>query len=366
MRRSLRWGVSRLAMAIVPSSRTFRFRCTPARWCCSRAHRVPASRRLPRLSRDWSRLMRAPFAFTPARTTPPSQMLPLLPRCIQFPALSGCRSSSQKRSFSSRRSTTKVAYAPRNLSLSEDEVDRRVFKAIDAVGLDRKLADASPFELSGGQARRVALASVLSLDASVYVLDEPSAALDARGRAFAHRFVTDLAAEGRSVLVITHDVDEWRPFATRELMLSNGSLHAARAPEGPSDASLQPFAGDSAMGHASRGPQAFGTVFGEYVPGTPVARLDARVKIVLLLLATAGVFSAGVPAMLVVWLLILCGCLASSRMRLGRVLRGNGPLPSSSRSRSLRTWCRAMAGERWSWLARLVSARREACGDSWL
>ena len=100
-------GVSRLAMAIVPSSRTFRFRCTPARWCCSRAHRVPASRRLPRLSRDWSRLMRAPFAFTPARTTPPSQMLPLLPRCIQFPALSGCRSSSQKRSFSSRRSTTK-------------------------------------------------------------------------------------------------------------------------------------------------------------------------------------------------------------------------------------------------------------------
>ena len=219
-----------------------------------------------------------------------------------------------------------VAYAPRNLFFSEGEVDRRVFGAIDAVGLDRKLADASPFELSGGQARRVALASVLSLDAPLYVLDEPSAALDARGRAFAHRFVTDLAAEGRSVLVITHDVDEWRPFATRELMLSNGSLHAARAPEGPSDASLQPFAGDSAMGHASRGPQAFGTVFGEYVPGTPVARLDARVKIVLLLLATAGVFSAGVPAMLVVWLLILCGCLASSRMRLGRVLRGIRPV----------------------------------------
>ena len=179
--------------------------------------------------------------------------------------------------------------------------------------------------------------------------------------------MTDLAAEGRSVLVITHDVDEWRPFATRELMLSNGSLHAARAPEGPSDATLQPFAGDSAMGHASRGPQAFGTVFGEYVPGTPVARLDARVKIVLLLLATAGVFSAGVPAMLVVWLLIL--------WRLPRVVAhagwavccaAYGPLPSSSRSRSLRTWCRAMAGERWSWLARLVSARREACGDSWL
>lgn len=71
-------------------------------------------------------------------------------------------------------------------------------------------------------------------------------------------------------MVITHDVDEWRPFATRELMLSNGSLHAARAPEGPSDASLQPFAGDSAMGHASRGPQAFGTVLVSMFPGHPL------------------------------------------------------------------------------------------------
>lgn len=224
-----------------------------------------------------------------------------------------------------------IAYAPRNLGCEEREVDRRVRKAARSVGLEEELLQASPFELSGGQARRVALASVLSLDASVYIFDEPSAALDGGGRSFAHRFVARLAREGRAVVVITHDVEEWRPYATRGMVLRDGALcsdvapHALQSPYAPqkadaprnaSDAPESSFQGDS-------GPL---TAFGAYLSNAPASCVDARVKLILLLLASGAVFAAATPLMLAIWFMVLLVCLAAARMDLRRVVCSMRPV----------------------------------------
>lgn len=228
-----------------------------------------------------------------------------------------------------------IAYAPRNLSCDEAEVDRRVHAAVRTVGLDEGLLSSSPFELSGGQARRVALASVLSLDAPAYIFDEPSAALDAKGRAFARRMVEGLSREGRAVLVITHDVDEWAPVSSRVVELADGSLRECDRGATGADS----FACDgraSAPGEAPRGDASSHvpsgdaatplTALGGYTPHTPAARADARVKLILLLLATVGVFSAQSPVVLSAWAVVLFGALGAARMRPSRILRAMRPV----------------------------------------
>lgn len=228
-----------------------------------------------------------------------------------------------------------IAYAPRNLSCDEAEVDRRVHAAVRTVGLDEGLLSSSPFELSGGQARRVALASVLSLDAPAYIFDEPSAALDAKGRAFARRMVEGLSREGRAVLVITHDVDEWSPVSSRVVELADGSLHECdrgatgadsfacdRRASAPGEAPRSDASSHVPSGGAATPP----TALGGYTPHTPAARADARVKLILLLLATVGVFSAQSSVVLLAWAVVLFGALGAARMRPSRILRAMQPV----------------------------------------
>lgn len=228
-----------------------------------------------------------------------------------------------------------IAYAPRNLSCDEAEVDRRVHAAVRTVGLDEGLLSSSPFELSGGQARRVALASVLSLDAPAYIFDEPSAALDAKGRAFARRMVEGLSREGRAVLVITHDVDEWVPVSSRVVELADGSLHecdrgATGADsfvcDGRASAPGEAPRGDASSHVPSGGAATPLTALGGYTPHTPAARADARVKLILLLLATVGVFSAQSPVVLSAWAVVLFGALGAARMRPSRILSAMRPV----------------------------------------
>ena len=228
-----------------------------------------------------------------------------------------------------------IAYAPRNLSCDEADVDRRVHAAVRTVGLDEGLLASPPFELSGGQARRVALASVLSLDAPAYIFDEPSAALDAEGRAFARRMVEDLSREGRAVLVITHDVDEWAPVSSSIVELADGSLHergrgatgaASFACDGRVSAPGESPRGDGSS-HVPSGAAATPlTALGGYTPHAPAARVDARVKLILLLLATVGVFSAQSPVVLSAWAVVLFGALGAARMRLSRILSAMRPV----------------------------------------
>lgn len=228
-----------------------------------------------------------------------------------------------------------IAYAPRNLSCDEAEVDRRVHAAVRTVGLDEDLLSSSPFELSGGQARRVALASVLSLDAPAYIFDEPSAALDAKGRAFARRMVEGLSREGRAVLVITHDVDEWAPVSSRVVELADGSLHergrgatgaASFACDGRVSAPGESPRGDGSSHVPSGGAATPLTALGGYTPHAPAARVDARVKLILLLLATVGVFSAQLPVVLSAWAVVLFGALGAARMRPSRILSAMRPV----------------------------------------
>ena len=117
-----------------------------------------------------------------------------------------------------------IAFGPRNLGADERDVDERVRDAAAACGLDEALLIRYPFDLSGGQARRVAIASVLSLRARALILDEPTAGLDAASRVAMHRLVRAQARAGIAVLVISHDLEEWLPVCSSVALLSQGRI----------------------------------------------------------------------------------------------------------------------------------------------
>lgn len=117
-----------------------------------------------------------------------------------------------------------LAFALRNQGGAERDIERRVRTTAARLGIDEELFDRSPFELSGGQARRVGLGCVLSLDAPAYVFDEPTAGLDARGRVLVHRLMRGLAEEGRAVLVISHDLEEWMGAVDSVALMRDGSI----------------------------------------------------------------------------------------------------------------------------------------------
>lgn len=118
-----------------------------------------------------------------------------------------------------------IGFGPRNMGLSEQEVEDRVREAMDKTGLVyEEVAEKSPFEMSGGQMRRVALAGVLAMRPRILVLDEPTAGLDPRARDFLLSDVRRLHAEGASVVMISHSMDDVARLATRVAVLEKGRL----------------------------------------------------------------------------------------------------------------------------------------------
>jgi len=120
-----------------------------------------------------------------------------------------------------------ILFGPVNLRLLHTREERicAVEDALRAVGLDpASFASRSPYTLSGGEMRRVAIASILSMRQGYLLLDEPTASLDARGRAFVHRLIRRLAEAGVGVVVVSHDLDEFKPRAQRHLVLKDGRL----------------------------------------------------------------------------------------------------------------------------------------------
>ncbi|MCI1666130.1 MAG: energy-coupling factor transporter ATPase [Atopobiaceae bacterium] len=122
-----------------------------------------------------------------------------------------------------------VAYGPTNLGLSDEEVRRRVDEVLDFLGLT-ELAGRSPFDLSGGQRRLVALAGVLAMGPDVLVLDEPTAGLDPRGRRHLRDIVHALHASGTTILMVTHSMDDVARLADRMLVLDAGRVVADGSP----------------------------------------------------------------------------------------------------------------------------------------
>lgn len=268
-----------------------------------------------------------------------------------------------------------LAFAPRNLCCSEDEVARRVSEAASQLEI-MELLPSDPFCLSGGQARRVALASILTLNPRAVVLDEPTAGLDAPARAALHRLVQDLACKGLPVLVVSHDLEEWLAIADQVVLLADGTIAwqgtpaalasdmgafaragleppeswqlrellvqaekrdsagvngvvsvetaaqgqeaaaargpeagAARGPEGSvaqdskSTAAQGPMAG-AAQEPSSHGPKVAAKPGRKGTAGRGLEGVDARVKVILLLVATAALFAARAPWALAIWAML--------------------------------------------------------------
>ncbi len=119
-----------------------------------------------------------------------------------------------------------VAFGPKNMGLSKEEIEERVLWALAQVELDpQEVSDASPFELSGGQMRRVAIAGVLAMRPKTLILDEPTAGLDPRGRTAILAMIKRLHAEtGITVVMVSHSMDDIAPLATRLIVMSRGEL----------------------------------------------------------------------------------------------------------------------------------------------
>ena len=118
-----------------------------------------------------------------------------------------------------------VAFGPRNLGLSEEEVNARVERSLRTVGLDpEEIAARSPFELSGGQQRRVAFAGVLAMEPEVLVLDEPAAGLDPKARKSFLDMVSHLHEEGLTVVMVSHNMDDLANLCDRVAVMSEGKL----------------------------------------------------------------------------------------------------------------------------------------------
>lgn len=268
-----------------------------------------------------------------------------------------------------------LAFAPRNLGCSEDEVARRVSEAASQLEI-KELLPSDPFCLSGGQARRVALASILTLNPRAVVFDEPTAGLDAPARAALHRLVQDIACKGLPVLVVSHDLEEWLAIADQVVLLADGTIawkgtpgalasdidafvragleppeswqlrellaqaekrdsagvngatsanrvaqgqeaaaawgpegSVAQGPEGLAAQGPKATAARELKGVATQEPSSHGSGVAakpgrKNAAGRGPERVDARVKVILLLVATAALFAARAPWTLAVWAML--------------------------------------------------------------
>lgn len=133
-----------------------------------------------------------------------------------------------------------IAYGPKNMGLDDAEIARRVREAAQFVGLSDELLEKSPFELSGGQKRRVAIAGVMAMHPRVLVLDEPAAGLDPEGRDTILSQIQEYhKATGITVVLVSHSMEDIARYANRVLVLSKAKIAMydtveqvfARAPE---------------------------------------------------------------------------------------------------------------------------------------
>lgn len=114
-----------------------------------------------------------------------------------------------------------IAYGPKNMGLDSDEIKRRVAEASDFVGLDKANLKKSPFDLSGGQKRRAAIAGVMAMRPEVLVLDEPSAGLDPAGKSSIFEGIKKYAeATGSSVIIVSHSMDDMAKYCENIIVMS--------------------------------------------------------------------------------------------------------------------------------------------------
>lgn len=120
---------------------------------------------------------------------------------------------------------TDVCFGPKNLGLSKEETEARAYEALKLVGLKEKYYKASPFELSGGQKRRAAIAGILAMNPEVLVLDEPTAGLDPKGRDDILDQIARLHKErGITVLLVSHSMEDVARYVDRIIVMNKGQV----------------------------------------------------------------------------------------------------------------------------------------------
>jgi len=118
-----------------------------------------------------------------------------------------------------------IAFGPKNMGLSEDEIKIRVEEAADFVGFDKVLLDRSPFDLSGGQKRRAAIAGIIAMRPDVLVLDEPAAGLDPRGRdAIFNNIVEYQRQSGSTVVIVSHSMEDMARLCDNLIVMASGKI----------------------------------------------------------------------------------------------------------------------------------------------
>ena len=118
-----------------------------------------------------------------------------------------------------------IAFGPKNMKLSEEEIDQRVREAASFVGVEEELFEKSPLELSGGQKRRIAIAGVISMRPGVLILDEPTAGLDPAGcRQILDNICAYREKTGATVIIVSHNMDDVARIAERIIVFSHGRV----------------------------------------------------------------------------------------------------------------------------------------------
>ena len=125
-----------------------------------------------------------------------------------------------------------IAFGPKNMKLSKEEIDERVREAAGFVGVEESLFSRSPLELSGGQKRRVAIAGVIAMRPEVLILDEPTAGLDPIGsRTIMENIRNYREKSGATVLVVSHNMDDAARYCERLIVFDHGSIRMDGTPE---------------------------------------------------------------------------------------------------------------------------------------
>lgn len=124
-----------------------------------------------------------------------------------------------------------VAFGPQNFGVSQEEALKIAREKLELVGLAEKNFEKSPFELSGGQMRRVAIAGILAMEPKVLVLDEPTAGLDPKARIEMMQLFSHLHQEGQTVVLVTHNMDDVAEYADKVHLLEKGRVISSGSPQ---------------------------------------------------------------------------------------------------------------------------------------
>lgn len=118
-----------------------------------------------------------------------------------------------------------IAFGPRNMGLSDEEVDARVHRASEYTGVTEEMLEKSPFDLSGGEKRRVAIAGVMAMEPKILILDEPTSGLDPKGRDTILGLIKDYRDRtGSTVMIVSHSMEDVADIATKVLVVNEAKI----------------------------------------------------------------------------------------------------------------------------------------------